>query len=171
MVKSRIGDEPRATNTVGTGRCICDTVRYRLDAPPLFTHACHCLDCQKKTGTAFAMTTIVLHDDLVITHGSTRPTVLSPRRTAHGCAACDTWIYIASTRFPATLTLRPGTLDDASIATPQAHIWVKRKQPWLTLPTGVPCFDENYAMDAVWPAASLARMRAAEANFRKGETR
>ena len=160
-------DGDAVVSPLATGGCVCDAVRYRLDAPPLFTHACHCLDCQKKTGTAFAMTTIVLADDLVITHGSTSPTVLSPRRTAHGCAACDTWIYIASTRFPATLTLRPGTLDDASIATPQAHIWVKRKQPWLTLPDGVPRFDENYEMETVWPAASLVRMRAAEANIRR----
>jgi len=149
---------------LATGRCLCESVRYRLDAPPLFTHACHCLDCQKKTGTAFAMTTIVLRDDLVVTLGETSPTRLSPRSTAHGCSGCGTCIFVASTRFPATVTLRAGTLDDASIATPQAHIWVKRKQRWFTLPAGVPRFDENYAMDAVWPAASLARMRAAEAS-------
>jgi len=150
-------------SAVATGGCSCGSVRYRLDAPPLFTHACHCLDCQKKTGTAFAMTTIVLRGDLVVTRGATSATVLSPRRTAHGCAACDTWIYIASTRFPATLTLRPGTLDDASVAAPQAHIWVKRKQAWLALPAGVPCFEENYDAEGTWPAASLARLRAAEA--------
>jgi len=150
------------TTPVATGRCLCEAIRYRLDAPPLFTHACHCLDCQRKTGTAFDMTTIVLRGDLVVTHGATSPTVLSPRRTAHGCAACDTWIYVASTRYPATVTLRAGTLDDSSIATPQAHIWVKRKQSWLTLPAGVPCFDENYDMESTWPVASLARLRAAE---------
>jgi hypothetical protein len=150
--------------TIATGGCLCNAVRYRLDAPPLFTHACHCLDCQKKTGTAFGMTTIVLRDDLVITHGATVPTALSPRRTAHGCAACDTWIYITSTRHRASVTLRSGTLDDASIATPQAHIWVKRKQPWLALPDGVPTFDENYDPESTWPTASLARLRVAESD-------
>ena len=80
VVTSRVGEGPRLPNPLATGRCVCDAVRYRLDAPPLFTHACHCLDCQKKTGTAFAMTTIVLRDDLVITHGSTRPTAASLAR-------------------------------------------------------------------------------------------
>jgi hypothetical protein len=150
------------TSPVATGRCLCEAVRYRLDALPLFTHACHCLDCQKQTGTAFAMTTIVLREDLVITHGETSPTRLSARSTAHGCGVCDTRIYVESTRFPGTVRLRPGTLDDASIATPQAHTWVKRKQPWLLLPADVPRFDENYDREQVWPAASLARLSAAQ---------
>jgi hypothetical protein len=151
-----------ATSTVSTGRCVCEDLRYQLNGAPLFTHTCHCLDCQRKTGTAFAMTTIVLRDDLVITHGRTVATPLSPRSTAYACAQCQTTIYVASTRFPFTVTLRPGTLDDPAVATPQAHIWIRRKQAWLTLPEDVPQFHENYDRDTTWPAASLERMRAAE---------
>jgi hypothetical protein len=50
--------------------------------------------------------------------------------------------------------LRPGTLDEP--VAPQAHIWVRRKQPWLTLSADVPQFDENYERETTWPnAASL----------------
>jgi len=35
------------------GGCACGAVRYRLTAPPLIVHACHCRDCQKLTGSAF----------------------------------------------------------------------------------------------------------------------
>ena len=72
-----------------------------------------------------------------------------------------TVIYTASTRFP-KLILRPGTLDDPNVATPQAHIWVRRKQSWVTLPPGIPQFKEQYDRETVWPAESLARLRAAE---------
>ena len=143
-----------------TGRCVCEELRYRLLVPPLFTQACHCLECQRESGTAFTMATIVMREDLVITQGTTLEKQMSPRSTAHACGNCGTLIYVASTRFPTTFRLRPGTLDDASVATPQAHIWVKRKQPWLTLPADVPQFDENCEIDSVWPAASLARLRA-----------
>jgi hypothetical protein len=151
-----------ATRTVSTGRCVCEDLRYELHGAPLFTHACHCLDCQRKTGTAFAMTTIVLREDLVITHGTLSAAPRSPRSTAYACAACETTIYVASTRFPATVTLKPGTLDDAAIAAPQAHIWVRRKQAWLTLPDDVPQFYEQYDRETTWPAASLARVKEAE---------
>jgi hypothetical protein len=34
------------------GGCACETVRYRLRSDPLFTHCCHCLNCQRQTGSA-----------------------------------------------------------------------------------------------------------------------
>src|SRR5260370_24713374 len=37
------------------GGCACGAVRYRLTAPPLIVHACHCRDCQKQSGSAFVL--------------------------------------------------------------------------------------------------------------------
>ncbi|MGH7052276.1 MAG: GFA family protein, partial [Stellaceae bacterium] len=37
------------------GGCVCGAVRYRLTAAPLIVHACHCRDCQRLTGAAFAL--------------------------------------------------------------------------------------------------------------------
>jgi hypothetical protein len=108
------------------------------------------------------MTTIVLRYHLRITQGATSTRQISPRSTEYACADCETVIYTVSTRFPATVILRAGTLDDSSIATPQAHIWVRRKQSWLTLPRDVPQFDEQYDRETTWPRESLARVRAAE---------
>ncbi len=145
-----------------TGRCECEELHYKLRAAPLFTHACHCLDCQRRTGSAFSMTTFVLRADVIITHGQTLAKRASPRSTVYSCSKCRTVIYIASTAFPLTVILKQGTLHDPSVATPQAHIWVRRKQPWLTLPEDVPQFEEQYDRETTWPTASLARIKAAE---------
>lgn len=141
-----------------TGGCVCGELRYVLRAPPLFTHACHCLDCQKRTGSAFGTTTFVMRNDLGITHGQLSAERTSVRSTAHSCPSCRILIYTESTEFPSVI-LNPGTLDDPSIAAPQAHIWVRRKQAWLTLPADVPQFEEQYDRDTTWPADSLARYR------------
>lgn len=106
------------------------------------------------------MTTIVLSSDLNITEGEATATKLSPRSTAWSCAKCGTVIYTASTAFPVTVIMRAGTFNDPIVVTPQAHIWVKRKQPWVTLPDSVPQFDEGYDRETVWPAESLARIEA-----------
>src|SRR5439155_7686682 len=37
------------------GGCACGAVRYRLTAEPLIVHACHCRDCQRLSGGAFAL--------------------------------------------------------------------------------------------------------------------
>jgi hypothetical protein len=108
------------------------------------------------------MTTIVLREDLEITRGTTVARPTSPRSTEHRCAKCESTLYVESTRFPVTVILRPGTLDDSSVAIPQAHIYVSRKQSWVVLPANVPQFDEQYDPSTVWPASSLARLRAAE---------
>ncbi len=41
------------------GGCACGQVRYRLLSRPMFTHCCHCLDCQKQTGSAFAINALI----------------------------------------------------------------------------------------------------------------
>ena len=141
-----------------SGRCVCGAVQYQLRERPLFTHVCHCLDCQRRSGTAFVMTTFVMRDDLVFTHGQPEAQRASSTRTRYSCSACATLIYIDSSEFP-SIILRPGTLDDPSIAAPQAHIWVRRKQAWLSLPDDVPQFAEQYDLSTTWPASSLARFR------------
>ena len=37
------------------GGCACEAFRYRLASDPLFTHCCHCLNCQRQTGGAFVI--------------------------------------------------------------------------------------------------------------------
>jgi hypothetical protein len=108
------------------------------------------------------MTSIVMLGDLTVTDGRASERTVSPRSTEYSCAECGTVIYVASTRFPSTVILRPGTLDRTEVAAPQAHIWVRRKQSWLELPSNVPRFEEQYERELVWPAASLARIGATD---------
>ena len=37
------------------GGCACGEVRYRLASAPMFVHCCHCLNCQRHTGSAFVI--------------------------------------------------------------------------------------------------------------------
>jgi len=56
--------------------------------------------------------------------------------------------------------VRVGTLDDPAALTPDVHIYVSSKLPWVTLPNGVPAFEAYYDARRLWPAASLERRRA-----------
>ena len=41
------------------GGCACRNVRYRLTAPPMFVHCCHCRWCQRETGSAFVLNALI----------------------------------------------------------------------------------------------------------------
>jgi len=40
------------------GHCLCGNVRHRVDLEPLMVYACHCTECQRRTGSAFAISMI-----------------------------------------------------------------------------------------------------------------
>ena len=147
------------------GSCQCEALRFELKGRPLFTHACHCLVCRRRSGSAFALTTTVLRDDLTVTRGEVVAKQISPRTTIYRCTACETTVYSASTRFPSTYIVRGGTFDDPDIVEPGAHIWIKRKHPWIVLPDDVPQFDEDYDMNTTWPREALDRLNAANKTF------
>lgn len=48
------------------GECACGEVRYRLGRPPLFVHCCHCLNCQRQTGAAFAINVLIERDHVEV---------------------------------------------------------------------------------------------------------
>ena len=56
--------------------------------------------------------------------------------------------------------VRGGTLDQPSGVTPDVHIYTRSKLSWITLPESVPAFEAYYDMKALWPAASLERLKA-----------
>jgi len=57
------------------------------------------------------------------------------------------------------LFVRGGTLDDPSGVTPDVHIFTRSKLSWIVLPA----FEVYYDRNALWPAASLERLKAIKA--------
>ena len=51
------------------GGCICGAVRYRLTSEPLTFYACHCTDCRRHTGTAFALSMPMLRNAVELIRG------------------------------------------------------------------------------------------------------
>ena len=141
------------------GECLCSATRFRINGEPLFTHACHCLDCQKRSGSAFSLSTSVLESDLEMILGETviHPKTVVGKYQLHICSECQTRLWIARSG-SRVLLVRSGVLSDASEIRPQAHIYAHRKQQWLTLDPDVPTFDGDYDRSSTWPASSLARL-------------
>jgi hypothetical protein len=145
------------------GGCSCGEVRYRLTSDPLFVHCCHCLNCQRQTGSAFVINLLIEADRVEVIAGEPQP-VDVPRDDGSAqrifrCPTCQVALFSEYGR-PEVRFVRAGTLDDPSRVEPDVHIYTRSKLPWIALPESVPAVDVYYSSKELWPAASLERLNA-----------
>jgi hypothetical protein len=148
---------------VREGGCSCGAVRYRLTGDPLFVHCCHCLNCQRQTGSAFVVNVLIEADRVEIVSGEPQA-VDVPRDDGSAqeifrCPSCRVAVY-SRYGHPGVYFVRAGTLDEPATVSPDVHIYARSKLPWVALPQAVPSYEAYYDMDALWPADSLERARA-----------
>ena len=148
----------------GEGCCSCGEIRYRLTSEPLFTHCCHCLNCQRQTGSAFVINVLIEADRVELLAGEPQPVDVprgdGSRQRIFRCPNCQVAVYSEYAR-PEVRFVRAGTLDRPSDVAPDVHIFTRSKLGWVTLPDSVPAFDVYYDSKALWPAESLDRLQAA----------
>ena len=145
------------------GGCSCGAVRYRLASEPLFVHCCHCLNCQRQTGSAFVVNLLIEADRVELVRGSAEavdvPRDDGSKQKIYRCPECQVAVFSDYGR-PEVLFVRAGTLDDPAAVSPDVHIFTRSKVGWVTLPESTPAFDVYYDRHELWPAASLERLDA-----------
>jgi hypothetical protein len=149
--------------SVREGGCACRSVRYRLTSDPMVTHCCHCLNCQRQTGSAFVINLLIEADRVELLAGDPRA-VDVPRDDGSSqrifrCPTCQVAVFSEYGR-PELRYVRAGTLDRPSGVTPDVHIFTRSKLSWITIPDSAPTFPVYYDRDALWPADSLTRLDA-----------
>ena len=145
------------------GGCTCGEVRYRLGSDPLFVHCCHCLNCQRQTGSGFVINVLMEADRVELLAGEPQavsvPRSGGKKQKIWRCPTCQIAVYSRYTS-PRIRFVRAGTLDDPSSVEPDVHIFTRSKLPWVTIPESVPAFDVYYDTKKLWPAESLERLAA-----------
>ncbi len=139
-----------------TGGCLCGAVRYTLSAGfRLNPYACHCTDCQSRTGSACSEHMLFTLADLEITGELDTGEYDQPsggHSTIYGCAKCKARIYAFNNGREGMGSLRCGTLDNSADLEIQHHIWVRSKQPWIGLAADAKIMDEQPRSTEEWVA-------------------
>jgi hypothetical protein len=145
------------------GGCACGAVRYRLTSEPLFVHCCHCLNCQRQTGSAFVINVLIEADRVALLAGEPKrvpvPRSGGKRQQIYRCPTCQVAVFSTYTSAKVRF-VRAGTLDDPSSIEPDVHIYTRSKVPWVELPGSAQAFTTYYDTEKLWPAASLERLAA-----------
>ena len=118
------------------GHCACGKVSYESSADPAFTGVCHCKDCQRQSGSAFAVVIGIPSASLSV-HGDMK-TVTGTGDSGKGtsrkfCPDCGSTILSEVELMPGVSMVRAGTLDDTSWVKPGMQIYCDSAQSWVSL--------------------------------------
>ena len=168
-----MGQEEKNGRESFSGSCFCGAVTYRMTSPPMFVHCCHCRDCQKQTGSAFAVNGMIERDRIALLTGSPEAiemTTDSGRpHDIYRCPKCLSALWSDYGRRKVLVFLRLTTLDEPSRFAPDVHIFTRSKLDWVDLSSPAPgattgrpakVCEVYYDMKTEWPAESQARREA-----------
>lgn len=123
------------------GGCLCGAVRYEIAAGGLGAIVlCHCSQCRKAQGSAFAANAPVRTADFRLLAGTDalRAYASSPSKWRSFCGRCGSPIHSRRDGAPEWVRLRIGTLDTPITARPAAHIHVASKAAWWPIQDALP---------------------------------
>ncbi len=113
--------------------CQCGAVRALCEGDPVRVSVCHCLACQRRSGSAFAAQARFLKDLVTVT-GETRVYVRvadSGQRAFHDfCVACGSTIAYRIEDQPDLTAIPLGAFADPDFPAPRFSVYEARKHAW-----------------------------------------
>lgn len=126
------------------GECLCGAVRYESAGAPIVTAVCHCTHCQKTSGSAFSVNTLVPGAQFTVS-GPVK--AYADKGESGGaverlfCPNCGS--PVASRLGNGMVALKVGTLDDSSGLRPAVQVWLRSAQDWAKGIVPAPGFEKN----------------------------
>ena len=114
-----------------TGGCLCGAIRYTVSVPLREVYFCHCAQCRRAQGSAFAASVPAPRAAFKLLQGEAQLKSYrsSPHKRRWFCGECGAPLYSEVDEAP-LLRLRAGSLDDSSPLTPVAHIFAEARPAW-----------------------------------------
>jgi hypothetical protein len=120
--------------------CRCGQLNLTAEGDPVRISMCHCLDCQRRTGSVFGAQAWFLRDRVTIQGTSTefRSIADSGNETVFNfCPTCGSTVYYESAAQPERFGVPVGAFADPAFPPPRVSVYEERKHPWVRTPNGV----------------------------------
>lgn len=119
--------------------CFCESLVVRCAGEPIRVSMCHCLDCQRRSGSAFAAQARFPADRVTITGASNayvRTSDDGNRVSFHFCPTCGGTAYYVNPAEPGIVLVPIGAFADPTFPAPTISNYENRRHPWVTPPEG-----------------------------------
>ena len=114
--------------------CSCGQLRVEVDGAPVRISVCHCLACQRRTGSAFGAQARWPADRVRISGEHTdweRISDAGEVRTFSFCPTCGTTVFYESPSQSGLVAVALGAFADPSFPSPRFSVWESRKHAWV----------------------------------------
>ncbi len=123
--------------------CHCGQLRASVDGDPVRISMCHCLACQRRTGSAFGIQARFPIERIRVEGRYSDYVRISDEgeeRTFRFCPDCGATVFY-TTDGGQTIAVPLGAFADPTFPPPRVSVWEERRHPWVTVPEGAERID------------------------------
>lgn len=123
-----------------TACCSCGQLRATTSAEPLRVSVCHCLECQRRTGSVFGAQARFPRDAVEVSGESylyTRVGDEGRRASFHFCPNCGAIVYYTVEGQEERIAIPVGAFADPLFPAPTFSVYEDRMHSWVRMPEGV----------------------------------
>jgi hypothetical protein len=120
--------------------CSCGQLSLVAEGDPVRVSICHCLACQRRTGSAFGVQARYDEDRVRIEGRFTEYVRVSDdgdERIFRFCPECGSTVFYTYPDEPGVVAVPVGAFADPSFTAPVRSIYENRRHPWVGLPDGL----------------------------------
>ena len=117
-------------------RCSCGAVSLSLAGPSSLVAACHCLECQRRTGAPFGVGAFYPVEAVTVS-GTPKEYV---RAAASGgrvrydfCPDCGSTVYWKADSLPTMMAVAVGAIADPNYPAPVRSVFERSKHAWVEI--------------------------------------
>ncbi len=121
--------------------CACGQLRVTCEGDPVRVGVCSCIQCQKRSGSAFSVNSFFRCEQVKVEGEA--------KRFARGsdagrnlefsfCPECGSTVYWTNDALPDLIMVAVGSFGDPSFPSPMRSVWAQHKHHWIVLPQGLP---------------------------------
>lgn len=130
--------------TIRMAACSCGQLTARVSGEPTRVSVCHCLACQRRTGSAFG---VQARFDAAQVEGSgvASEYVRVGDEGSHGrfrfCASCGATLYWTVDEMPGVIMIPVGAFAEPGFPAPTVSVYEERRHDWVGLPANIEHID------------------------------
>ena len=122
--------------------CHCGQLRLEVTGDPFVVSICHCLDCQRRTGSAFGMQSAFRPDQVEIVGRYNDYSRISDEadekeHVFHFCPDCGSQVFYTEPTEPDLIVVSVGSFADPAFPPPTKSGYNTRRHEWLDLPASI----------------------------------